>query len=86
MKRLRNNTGNKNFKEGQTMSYDDVVKMIKQSEKRVDEVLKAARLGRHERTPMPKDKLEMVLNYIVGTTALVLGFILLFAFMYFMTH
>lgn len=75
-----------NNKNDNIMKYDEVVKMIEQSEKRVDEVLKAARLGRHEKLPMPKDKLEMVLNYIVGTTALVLGFILLFAFMYFMTH
>ncbi len=69
-----------------TMSYDEVVKIIEQSEKRVDEVLKAARLQRHERTPMPKDRLEMVLNYVVGITVIVLIFILVFAFMYFMTR
>lgn len=86
IKRLRKNVDDTGFNKGQAMSYDDVVRMIAESEKRVDEVLKAARLGRHEKAPMPKDRLEMVLNYIVGTTALVLGFILIFAFMYFMTH
>lgn len=31
------------------MDYKEVVKLIEDSEKRVDEVLKAARLERHER-------------------------------------
>ncbi len=75
-----------NCEENKPMSYDEVVKMIKESEDRVDEVLKAARLARHEKAPMPKDKLEMVLNYIVGILALVFGFIAIMAFMYFMTH
>ena len=34
------------------MEYKEVVKMIEDSEKRVDEVLKAAKLERHERQPM----------------------------------
>lgn len=31
------------------MNYEDVVKMIEESNKKVDEVLKAAKLQRHER-------------------------------------
>lgn len=46
-------------------NFDDVVKMIEESNKKVDEVLKAAKLQRHERAPMPKDKLEMILNFIL---------------------
>lgn len=66
------------------MEYQEVVKMIEDSEKRVDEVLKAAKLDRHERQPMSKDMLAMVLNYAVGTLAMVLGFAALFLIIYFM--
>lgn len=34
------------------MNYDEVVKMIEESTKKVDEVLKAAKLQRHEKQPM----------------------------------
>lgn len=66
------------------MDFKDVVKMIEESNRKVDEVLKAAKLQRHERAPMPKDKLELILNYIVGILALLLGATAVFMFMYFM--
>lgn len=66
------------------MEYKEVVKMIEDSEKRVDEVLKAAKLERRERQPMSKDMLAMVLNYAVGTLAMVMGFAALFMIIYFM--
>lgn len=66
------------------MEYQEVVKMIEDSEKRVDEILKAAKLERHERQPMSKDMLAMVLNYAVGTIAMLLGFAALFMIIYFM--
>lgn len=66
------------------MEYKEVVKLIEESEKRVDEVLKAARLQRHERTPMSKEKLELILNYVVGILALLLGAASVFMIIYFM--
>lgn len=66
------------------MEYKEVVRLIEESEKRVDEVLKAARLQRHERAPMPKDRLELILNYIVGILALVFGAAAVFMIIYFM--
>lgn len=57
--------------------------MIEDSEKRVDEVLKAAKLERHERQPMSRENLAMILNYIVGTIAMVMGFAALFMVIYF---
>lgn len=68
------------------MDYKEVVKMIEDSEKRVDEVLKAAKLERHEKAPMSKDALAMVLNYIVGTLAMIMGFVALYMFMYYCNH
>ena len=66
------------------MQYEEVVKMIKESEARVDEVLKAAKLERHERQPMSKEMLAMILNYVVGTLAMVLGFGLAFLIVWLM--
>lgn len=66
------------------MQYEEVVKLIEESEKRVDEVLKAARLQRHERAPMSKDRLELILNYVVGILALLLGAAAVFMIIYFM--
>ena len=66
------------------MEYKEVVKLIEDSEKRVDEVLKAARLERHDKVPMSKDILAMILNYIVGTLAMVMGFVALYMVIYFM--
>lgn len=68
------------------MEYKEVVKLIEDSEKRVDEVLKAARLDRHEKAPMTKDMLAMILNYIVGTLAMVMGFAALYMIIYFMSR
>lgn len=59
--------------------FKEVVKGIEESEKRVDEVLKAARLERHERQPMPdwkfKEILGLVKDILLGVA--VLGFILM---------
>lgn len=66
------------------MEYKEVVQLIEDSEKRVDEVLRAARLDRHEKVPMSKDMLSMILNYIVGTLAMIMGFAALYLIIYFM--
>lgn len=66
------------------MEYKEVVRLIEESEKRVDEVLKAARLQRHEKQPMPKEKLELILNYTFGILALLLGSVAVYMFIYFM--
>ena len=66
------------------MEYKDVVQLIEDSEKRVDEVLKAARLDRHEKAPMSKDMAAMILNYIVGTLVMIMGFAALYMILYFM--
>lgn len=65
------------------MKYEDVVKMIKASESRVDEVLKAARLERHERPPMDFERLKFILYFAAGMTAMILGFVSVFIFIYF---
>lgn len=67
-------------------SFDEVVKMIEESNQKVDEVLKAARLGRYERQPMPKDRLEMILNYAVGTLALILFSAGVYMIIYYCNH
>lgn len=66
------------------MEFNEVVKQIDESEKNVDKVLKAGRLERHEKAPMSKDMLAMILNYVVGTIAMILGFAALFMIIYFM--
>ena len=68
------------------MQYEEVVKMIKESEARVDEVLKAAKLERHEKQPMTKEMLAMILNYIVGTLAMIMGFGIVFLIVWMMGH
>lgn len=68
------------------MQYEEVVKMIEDSEKRVDEVLKAAKLERHEKQPMSKEMLAMVLNYVIGTLAMILGFGLVFFIIWLIGH
>ncbi len=60
------------------MDYKEVVKMIEDSEKRVDEVLKAARLERHEKQPMSMDRLK----FLVESGLIALGMILIFAFFF----
>lgn len=46
-------------------SFKEVVKSIDHAERDVDKVLKAARLDRHERH-MTDQRLEMILNYVMG--------------------
>lgn len=46
--------------------------------------MKAARLDRHEKVPMSKDMVAMILNYIVGTLAMIMGFAALYMIIYFM--
>lgn len=65
-------------------SFDEVVKQIDESEKNVDKVLKAGRLERHEKSPMSKEMLAMILNYAVGTIAMLFGFVALYMIIYFM--
>lgn len=65
------------------MDYKEVVKMIEDSEKRVDEVLKAARLDRHEKAPMSREKLEMLLDYGMGALGMILMFGFFFMLFYF---
>lgn len=60
------------------MEYDEVVKMIVDSEKRVDEVLKAARLDRHEKVPMSMERLK----FLVESGLIALGMILIFGFFF----
>lgn len=65
------------------MQYEEVIKMIEDSEKRVDEVLKAARLDRHEKAPMSREKLEMLLDYGMGALGMILMFGFFFMLFYF---
>ena len=60
------------------MQYEEVVEMIKESEKRVDEVLKAARLDRHEKVPMSMEKFK----FLAEAGLMALGMILIFAFFF----
>ena len=65
------------------MQLEEFIKRLENMEKDVDRILKAARLGRHEKEPMSKDKLAMRLNYAVGTLAMLFGFAALFMIIYF---
>lgn len=60
------------------MEYKEVVKLIEDSEKRVDEVLKAARLERHERQPMDYERYKFTLYFIAGMVAMVMGFVAIY--------
>ncbi len=60
------------------MEYKEVVKMIEDSEKRVDEVLKAARLERHEKQPISMDRLK----FLVESGLIALGMIFIFVFFF----
>lgn len=68
------------------MEFNEVVKQIEESEDNVDKVLKAGRLERHERQPMSKEMLAMVLNYIVGTLAMILGFGVVYFWLWMVAH
>lgn len=60
------------------MDFKDVVKMVEDSEKRVDEMLKAARLERHERRPMDYERYKFTLYFIAGMVAMVMGFVAIY--------
>lgn len=66
------------------MDWNEVVKMIEESNRKVDEVLKAAKLQRHERQPMSMERLAMILNYVMGGMAMTFGFIAVVLIIYFM--
>ncbi|MCI8372448.1 MAG: hypothetical protein HFI75_08635 [Lachnospiraceae bacterium] len=66
------------------ISYDEVVKMIKESNEKVDEVLKAARLERHERQPMSYERYKFTLYFIAGMIAMIMGFVAAYMVIYFM--
>lgn len=66
------------------MEFKEVVKQIEKSEENVDKVLKAGRLERHEKIPMSEEMLIHILNYAVGTLAMVMGFAALYMIIYFM--
>lgn len=59
-------------------SFEEVVQQIDESEKNVDKVLKAARLDRHEKTPMSTERFKMICEY----SLMALGMILIFAFFF----
>lgn len=65
------------------MDFKDVVDMVKEGNEKVDELLKAARLERHERQPMDFERLKFVLYFVAGMTAMVLGFVAAFMVIYF---
>lgn len=65
------------------MDYKEVVKMIEDSEKRVDEVLKAAKLDRHERQPMDYERYKFTLYFVAGMVAMVMGFAAAYMVIYF---
>lgn len=66
------------------MDWNEVVKMIEESNRKVDEVLKAAKLQRHERKPMSLEKITPILNYVMGGMAMTFGFIAAVSIIYFM--
>lgn len=65
------------------MDFKDVVKMVEDSEKRVDEMLKAARLERHERQPMDYERYKFTLYFVAGMVAMVMGFVAAYMVIYF---
>ncbi len=66
------------------MEYAEVVKMIEESEKRVDEVLEAAKLTRCPREPMSKDKLEVILDHALMLVGILAVSGMIFTFFYLM--
>ena len=68
------------------MNFEEVVKMIEESNKKVDEVLKAAKLQRTPKQPMSQERLTMILNYVVGIVAIFLGFIIILVLMYYLNY
>lgn len=66
------------------MDWEEVVKMIEESNRKVDEVLKAAKLQRYDRKPMSLERLTLILNYVMGGMAMTFGFIAVVLIIYFM--
>ena len=65
------------------MDFKDVVKMIEESNKKVDEVLKAAKLERHERQPMSDKRFEFICYFVAGMVAMVMAFTAVCMIIYF---
>lgn len=65
------------------MNFEEVVKMIEESNKKVDDVLKAAKLQRNPRQPMSNERLTIILNYLMGGMAMTFGFVALVMIIYF---
>lgn len=65
-------------------NFEEVVKMIEESNKKVDEVLKAAKLQRHEKQPMKIEVLQMILNYAIGALAILMSSSAIFMIIYFL--
>lgn len=68
------------------ISFEEVVKSIKECEKRVDEVLDAARLERNKRPPMSDERFDRIMD-LVGTTIFELIILTgVLTFFYLMAH
>ncbi len=65
------------------MELEEFIKRLENTEKDVDRILKAARLDRHEKTPMSREKLEMLLTYGLGALGMILMFGFFFMLFYF---
>lgn len=66
------------------MKFKEVVKMIKDSERKVDKILKAARLERCEKeSSVSLEKLQLILSHVTMMVAMLLGFGFFFMFFYF---
>lgn len=61
--------------------FKEVIHTIKDAEKDKDKFCKAARI---ERQPMSDTRFIALLNYVVGTLAMVMGFAALYMIIYFM--
>lgn len=67
-------------------TFDGVIKTMEETESDKDRFLKAARLERHEidrRYEM--ERLVVILNYLVGSVAMIGGFAVVFFFLYMVT-
>ena len=64
------------------MELEEFIKRLENTERDVDRILKAARLDRHEKVPMSRERLEMLLNYGLGA----LGILLMFGFFFMMFY
>lgn len=65
------------------MELDEFIKRLESTERDVDRILKAARLDRHEKQPMSKERLEMILGYILAALGMILMFGFFFMLFYF---